>query len=301
MIKPFALKFNDEVGIVAPSGPVYNQVQMEESIKKLKSIGFNPVLGRSCHMKEGFLAGKDEARARDINIFFKSQDIKAIIALRGGYGSMRILNMIDYHSIKKNPKIFVGYSDITAIHSAINKYSNMVTFHGPMIYSDLYKIDKNTLSSFLHSAMNKEHKPSYILEPIVDKNISGRIFGGNLTLLTSLLGTKYQVNYKNIILFIEEINEEPYKIDRMLYQLYLAGVLKEVKGVILGQFTSCNPYDDSKSLSLSYVFESFFKKFSIPSFKGLNIGHDDSKITIPLGVKCKIIGSELVLTEEGVK
>lgn len=303
MIKPNALKFNDKIGIIAPSGPAFDPVQLEKSIEKIKKIGFNPVLGRSCYLSDGFLAGKDEARARDVNIFFKSKDIKGIIALRGGYGSMRILNMIDYKSIKKNPKVFTGYSDITALHSSINKYSNLITFHGPMAYSDFHDIDKETLSSFMHSAMNNKYLPKYNLEPIVESKfaLEGKIFGGNLTLLTSLLGSIYQVNYKDKVLFIEEINEEPYKIDRMLYQLYLAGVFKEIKGVILGQFTSCDSYDEKKSYSLEYVFESFFKKYSIVSYKGLNIGHNKCKITMPLGVKCKISQCKLVLIEEGVK
>ncbi|KMT21724.1 S66 peptidase family protein [Clostridium cylindrosporum] len=301
MIKPKALSFNDEIGIIAPSGPFFNSDQLEKSIDKIKKIGFKPILGRSCYAKDGFLAGGDDVRAKDINIFFDSSNIKAIVALRGGYGAMRILDKIDYKSIRKNPKIFVGYSDITAIHSAINKYSNLVTFHGPMIYSDFYRMDKETLSSFLHNVMDIKYTPKYDLEAVVEGDVSGKIFGGNLTILTSLLGSKYQVNYKDIVLFLEEINEEPYKVDRMLYQLYLSGAFEKVKGVILGQFTSCNSYDKERSYSLEYVLEGFFKKYSIPCYKGLNIGHDESKITIPLGASCKIIGSKLILTEGGVK
>ena len=300
MIKPKALKFNDEIGIVAPAGPAFDTEQFEKGIAMVEKIGFKPVIGKSCYMKSGFLAGKDEVRAKDINIFFKSKSIKAIVALRGGYGSLRILDMIDYKNIRNNPKIFVGYSDITALHSAFNKHCNLVTFHGPMVYSDFHNIDKYTLSSFMYSLMDTKYKTEYALKPIIKKDLEGELFGGNLTLLTSLLASKYQVNYKDKILFIEEINEEPYKIDRMLYEIYLSGAFNKIKGVILGQFTSCNNYNKERSYSLNYVIESFFRKHSIPLYSGLNTGHDKSKLTIPLGVRCKIYQDKLII-DQGVK
>lgn len=304
MIRPKALKLNDKIGIVAPAGPYFDKVQFKKSIEKLKSIGFIPILGKSCFSKYGFLAGDDKVRAKDVNLFFEAEDIKAVMALRGGYGSMRILNSIDYKLVKKNPKIFIGYSDITALHSAINRYSKLITFHGPMLYSDFHNIDKETLLSFIENIVYKDKAPikKYKLEPIVSSNLSieGEIFGGNLSVLTSLLGSIYQVDYKGKILFLEEINEEPYKVDRMLYQMYLAGIFKQVKCVILGQFTNCNSYDEDKSHSLEYVLNSFLKGHSIVSYRGLSIGHERSKITMPLGIKCEISECELRLSEKGV-
>ncbi|MEF9952032.1 MAG: LD-carboxypeptidase [Clostridium sp.] len=301
MIKPRALEFNDEIGIIAPAGPAFNEEQFTLSIDKIKSMGFKPIIGKCCYMREGYLAGSDIARSSDINIFFHSSSIKAIVSLRGGYGSMRLLDMIDYSIIKKNPKILIGYSDITAIHCAINRKLNMTTFHGPMVYSDFYRMDKSTERSLLRSIMDVNYKPSYQLDPIVDGNISGRIFGGNLTMLCSIIGSKYEATYKDKILFIEEICEEPYKIDRMLNQLLLRGVFHEARGIILGQFTDCNPSSIEKSFLLDKVLGEFFTKHNIISFKGLNIGHDNQKITLPLGSRCRVENTTLIIEESGVR
>ncbi|MEG2337629.1 MAG: LD-carboxypeptidase [Clostridium sp.] len=301
MIKPRALEFNDEIGIIAPSGPSFNEEQFTLSIEKVRTLGFKPIIGRSCFMRDGYLAGSDDIRSSDINIFFASKSIKAIIALRGGYGSMRLLNTIDYGAIKKNPKIFVGYSDITALHSAINRKLKIITFHGPMVYSDFYRIDKTSERSLLKSIMDPSYCPSYKIEPIVEGNITGRIFGGNLTMICSIIGSKYEISYRDKILFIEEIGEEPYKIDRMLNQMLLRGVFDEVKGVILGQFTDCNPANIDRSFSLEAVLCDFFKRHNIVSYKGINIGHDKEKITLPLGVKCRIEDSMLIIEESGVR
>lgn len=303
MIKPKALALNDRIGIIAPAGPAFNNIQLKESIEKIKSIGFVPIIGKSCYSKYGFLAGKDDIRAYDVNLFFKSKDIKGILSLRGGYGSIRILDKLDYKAIKDNPKVFMGYSDITAIHSAINRYSDLITFHGPMAYSDFYNIDRKTYISFLDNIVNTNKVLSYNIEPIFKKKdyIKGEMFGGNLCVLTSLLGSKYQVNYKGKILFIEDVNESPYEIDRMLHQLNLSGVFKKVKCVILGQFTNCTAKDKNKSHSTEYVFRKFFEENSIESYKGLEIGHEKSKITMPLGINCEVSENNLKLSEKGVR
>ncbi|SKA86537.1 muramoyltetrapeptide carboxypeptidase [Caloramator quimbayensis] len=302
MIKPDRLKKGDKIGVVAPASPVFEKDKIDMGVKMLKEQGFDVVLGDSCFKKYGFLAGNDYIRAKDINDFFKNDEIDAIICLRGGYGSIRILDMIDYETIKNNPKIFCGYSDITAFHLAIYKYTSLITFHGPMI-CDIAEFDEFTIKSFIDCLSGNINDKSYSLGILrgKDKDVEGRIFGGNLSLICSLIGTPYENNYENKILFIEDIGEEPYKVDRMLNHLRLRGVFENIKAIILGQFTDCSPKDEEKSLSLNIVFEDFFSNIKVPVYYGLLAGHDKNKITIPLNTNIKIIGDKLYFIEEGVK
>lgn len=299
MIKPKRLKIGDKIGVIAPASPVYDKERIEKGIDVLKKLGYEVILGESCFKQYGFLAGNDYVRIRDINEFFKNKDINAILCLRGGYGSIRIIDSIDYDIIKENPKIFCGYSDITAMHLAINKKTDLVTFHGPMLASDIYEEDEFTIKNFIECLSKKIKGKTYKLNKIKGYNVEGRIFGGNLSIICSLLGTCYENNFKDKILFIEDIDEKPYKIDRMLYQLKLRGVFNKVKAVILGQFTNCD--GDEYSLSFNEVINEFFKNINIPVYYGLYAGHEKNKITIPLNVKVKIYNDILYFIEEGVE
>ncbi|MCX7885339.1 MAG: LD-carboxypeptidase [Caloramator sp.] len=299
MIKAKKLRKGQKIGIVAPASPVFEKEKIDIGVKILKEHGYDVVLGNSCFEKYGFIAGKDKIRAKDINDFFKNDEIDAIVCLRGGYGSIRILEMIDYNIIKDNPKIFCGYSDITALHLAIYKNTNLVTFHGPMI-SDISQGDEFTIKSFINCLSGKIKDESYSLKVLKGGNIEGRIFGGNLSIICSLIGTPYENNFKDKILFIEDIGEEPYRVDRMLQQLRLCGTFKNVKAIILGQFTDCSPKHEEKSLSFNQVIEDFFSNIKKPIYCGLLAGHDKNKITIPLNVNVKIIDGELYFNEEGV-
>lgn len=300
MIKPKRLNINSTIGIIAPASPVFDSYSIEKGVEILKSLGYKVVLGESCYLKYGYLAGNDEARAKDVNKFFERRDIDAVICIRGGYGSMRILDLIDYGIISKHPKIFVGYSDITAVHFAINRYCKLVTFHGPMAASDISDNDELSIKSLINCLAGKIKNESYKLDAINEGNISGRIIGGNLSLVCSLMGTKYEVNFKDKILFIEDIGEEPYRIDRMLQQLKLSGVLNKLKGVVLGQFTDCEAKEPDKSLSIDEVIKSFFAGINIPVYYNFPVGHDKSKITVPIGTKIKIQNNTLCFMEEGV-
>ena len=293
MLKPKRLKLGDTIGVVAPGSPTTEE-KVEKVYNKLTKMGFKVVMGKSCYSKYGYLAGRDEIRAEDLNNMFGDKEINGIICLRGGYGTIRILDLLDYSLIRKNPKVFVGYSDITALHIAINKLSNLVTFHGPMAASDLIgDISDFSLNSLYNSIFNEQFNPS-IENPLEDlKAINGgvaegEIIGGNLSLIVSTIGTPYEIDTKGKILFIEEIGEEPYRIDRMLTQLRLSNKLQEVEGIILGNFNNCSPEDPDMSLTLEEVIDNIIKPLNKPTLLNLQAGHCEPTITIPFGVKARL-------------
>lgn len=301
MIKPTKLMSGATIGVIAPAGPVYNTQRIWDGVEVLKKLGFNVVISENCFLKHGYLAGEDLLRAGDINKFFSNKNIDGIMCLRGGYGCARLLDYIDYDNIRHNPKVFIGYSDVTALHSAFHRNCDLVTFHGPMVASDLadnYDFDTNALIDSINGNMSLRN---FKLNSVIPGDISGIIIGGNLSLIASLVGTIYEEDYTNKILFLEEIGEEPYKIDRMLHQLKHSGVFNSVRAVILGQFTQCEPEDIEKSFGLEYVIKDFFSKINIPVYSDLQAGHGDVKITLPLGVKVEIINNILYYKEEGVK
>lgn len=311
MIKPKALKKGDTIGIIAPSSPE-DKEKLHDSTKILEGLGFKVVHGRSCYENYGYLAGDDELRAFDINTMFRNPKIDAIFCMRGGYGSIRILDLIDYNVIHKNPKIFMGYSDITALHIAIVQKTNLVTFHGPMLTSDFLSpgFESYTKASML-KALTRPIPLGKIESPIEETkstmlkpgNAQGEIIGGNLSLLVSTLGTPYEIDTRGKILLIEETGEEPYKIDRMLTQLRLSGKLYDVEGIALCQFTNCEPSDSTKSFSLDEMFKEVFSFFKKPIIKNVYTGHGESMATIPLGVLGKIDGSKgvFIVEENAVK
>jgi muramoyltetrapeptide carboxypeptidase len=302
LIKPKKLVKGSKIGIIAPAGPVYELNTFHAGVEVIKRLGYEVQVSENCFSKIGFLAGNDENRAKDINEFFKDSSINGILCMRGGYGSIRLLNLLDYDIIKANPKVFIGYSDITALHSAIHKKCNLITFHGPMLSSDLAAdrtFDKEWLLAAIMGNLKKNaiELNSYNSN---EYNIKGRLIGGNLCVLCSMLGSEYEEDFRDKILFLEEIEEEPYKIDRMLHQLKNAGTFKKLRGVVLGQFTNCHPKDETRSFSLTEVFMEFFKGINKPVFFGLTAGHGDSKITIPLGINIEISKNKLYFKEEGV-
>ncbi len=304
MIKPKALKFGDTIGIVAPASPT-----MEENIQKAYDIivemGFKVKMGKSPYEKYGYLSGTDDIRAQDINEMFKDTEVDGIICMRGGYGTPRILELIDYDIIRKNPKVFVGYSDITALHIAFNQIAGLVTYHGPMVSSDMLDGFSDFSKESLFKAIMSSKPIGIISNPPEEEIITinggiaeGSLIGGNLSLITDTMGTPYEIDVKGKILFIEEIGEEPYNIDRMLNQLRLAGKLHEAQGIILGDFKDCNPKDD-ESLSLEQVINDHIKPIEKPTIYNLQSGHCAPIITLPFGVNVRLDADkkELIILE----
>lgn len=300
VIKPKRIKQGDTIGIIAPASPAYDAGRAALGIEVLRKLGFNVVLSENCSLKHGYLAGEDMTRAKDINDFFLNDCIDGIICLRGGYGTLRLLNLINYNIIRSNPKVFVGYSDITALHSSIHKNTGLITFHGPMVASDLADdIDFNN-ASLINSICGTKTYENYRLKYITQGDVSGILAGGNLSVLCSLMGSGYQEDLNNKILFLEDIGEKPYRIDRMLHQLKHSGIFSKIKGVILGQFTDCEADDPETSFSLDFVFRDFFKRLNIPVYYDIQAGHGLYKITLPLGTEIAITNNTLFFNEEGV-
>lgn len=302
MNKASALKIGDTIGLIAPSSPTTHE-KIEKATEKLMKMGFKIKIGKSAYERYGYLSGSDKIRADDINDMFKDSEVDAIICLRGGYGTPRILDLIDYDMIKNNPKIFVGYSDITALHIAFTQKSSLVTFHGPMATSDIAGDFSDFSRDNLFNTIMKDKARGELSNPHGEEIVTinggiaeGSIIGGNLALIVATIGTPYEIDLKGKILFIEEVNEDPYSIDRMLNQLRLSGKLDEVEGVILGDFNNCETGKHSESLSLEQIFNDHIKPAGKPTVYNLQAGHCEPMVTLPFGVKVRLDADKKTLT-----
>ena len=282
----------DKIALSAPAGAVFNTSYINKIEQKLIKLGYKVVKGETLYKQKGFLAGSDDFRVNELHSFFKDKSIKAILAMRGGWGCARLLDKLDYQLIQQNPKIIMGYSDITSLLIAIQNKTGLITYHGPMGYSSWKEFSTqqmyNTLVSGLPFKMKNPSSHNSDLKTLTSGKSKGQLIGGNLTVLTSMLGTKHEPNWDNKILFIEETGEEPYRIDRMLWQLKQADVFTKINGVVIGAFTKCNAEEPNKSFSLEDILNQHFKNKSIPSFKGAVIGHIAPKFTLPIGVLVEI-------------
>lgn len=303
-ILPPALKKGDTVGIVAPASGV-DQSDIKSNIEFLKSIGLNVETGSAISKSQRYLAAPDNVRAAEFMEFIERSDINAILCARGGYGVMRILPMLDFGAIRRNPKIIMGYSDITALLIAVEQISGVVAFHGPVASS---QFDNFTTKCFLKTVFAPEDEavPKTSISVSDDSLLTlykgsavGRLTGGNLSMVISTLGTPYEIDTAGAILFLEEVSEEPYKIDRMLTQLWLAGKLHQCAGIALGQFKNCEATGKSDielSFTLRQVLEQRISSLGIPAAYGLPFGHVKSKMTLPLGTRAELDAAKKTLT-----
>lgn len=295
-IKPSVLKKGDLIGLISPASSPDDLSRIENSVKYFEKLGYSVIVGQNVGKYRGYLAGTDEERLNDLHSMFSNKKVKAIFCLRGGYGAFRLLDKINYRLIKSNPKIFVGYSEITALHNAIYTKTGLITFAGPMPAVDFV----NEISPFteeffwnLVTSPKKMGKIKYPGEPLPQQLNKGivldQIFGGNLAVLTALIGTKYLPDLKNKILILEDINEAPYKVDRLLNQLRLSGVFSKIKGLILGRFVDCYEDDaNKKTLTLGEVIDDYICPLKIPSIYIFPHGHIKDFVTIPIGLKIKL-------------
>ncbi len=303
LLKPKKLSSNDVIGIVCPASLPKDLTKIEKSVNYFEKLGYRVEVGKNGGKERGYLAGTDEERLEDLNYMFKNKDIAAIFCARGGYGSGRLLDSIDFNVIKKNPKIFVGYSDITALNLAIYRKTGLVTFAGPMAAVDFSdEISEFTEENFwqiitsskkIGKIQNPNNEKFYSLNK---KSGEGRLFAANLTVLCSLLGTDYLPVLKDSILLLEDINEPPYKIDRMFNQLKLAKIIKNLNGVLFGRFVDCYESDKTKvTLSLNEVIVDYFNDLKIPVMYNIKHGHISDNITFPIGLKTKINASRGII------
>ncbi len=300
MIIPKPLALGDRVAVIAPSSPVPREIA-DICERRIAALGFTPVMYPSCYMQYGHLSGQDSDRANDVNSAFRDSSIKGIICLGGGYGTPRILPLLDYEMISANPKPFLGYSDITGIHTALNTICRMVTYHGPMATTEFIRFEVNGISRdnySTHSLLqnltstdpigehrNHDGSPVVSLYPGVAK---GELIGGNLSLLVATLGSPYGINNaKGKILFIEDVGEAVYRVDRMLTSLLLAGVLSDCAGFIIGTWTGCTSedkgYDQFSDLSLEQVISDIILPLKKPTVSNFLAGHIPIQPTLPLG------------------
>lgn len=289
LILPNSIGWNSTIGLVAPASPIYDSSEFDKMIATLKSLGFNLKLGKHVKDKRGYLAGTDIDRATDLMDMFRDSKIEAIICIRGGWGCNRILDLLDYELIKNNPKPLIGFSDITSLHNAILTKSGLVTFHGPVGKSDWNTFSKSSFEDVLI----KGNKARYVLPnyqndayTIRSGIAQGTIKGGNLSVLVAMIGSDYLPDFKDSILFLEDVGEDVYSIDRMLTQLKLSGILNQISGFIFGKCTACSA--GSNSLTLNQVFKDHIEPLEIPAFYGAMISHEDRNITIPVGLNAKM-------------
>jgi muramoyltetrapeptide carboxypeptidase len=297
LLRPSALKRGDTVALVSPASPI-NPEKFQNAITNLESLGLKPKYSDAVFSKTGYLAGSDEARLKDFHQMIADREVKAIWCLRGGYGCTRILDQVDYKLIKKNPKIIIGYSDITALLIAIYKQTGLVGFNGPVAISEVFSpftfsqaesilFGKSTLPHVIPYQTQSLEKFVLTHDPytIFAGKATGELIGGNLSLLVCLPGTKYAPSYKNKIVFIEDVGEKPYRIDRMLTFLIQSTDLNKASGIVLGVFHDCAPAETDTSFTLREVLEDRLGALKIPCFYGFTFGHVRDIATFPIGVK----------------
>ncbi|MGE6204381.1 S66 peptidase family protein [Guptibacillus hwajinpoensis] len=291
MIRPSALKEGDRVAVIAPAGPP-DRNHLNQGIRVLEKMGLDVVIGRHVFELETDLAAIDQKRLSDLHEAFCDPDIRGIFCANGGFGTAKIAPLIDYGKIQRNPKIFWGYSDITYLLNAIQNFSDLVTFHGPLVASDLNDIERTveTVSSFLplftgeSQTYDSQKSPLHILAYGTGE---GRLVGGNLTLLTNGVGTPYQVDTNGAILLIEEVAEPAFRVDLMLTHLKQAGVFDGVKGVVLGSFQT----ELEEDVEIKKVLQNFFSSAPFPVVENFYFGHRQPHYGVPLGVNVKLTTS----------
>jgi muramoyltetrapeptide carboxypeptidase len=280
---PARLKLGDRIGIVAPAGP-FDQETFDRGISILKKMGFEIVVPPQLLEAKGYLAGSDQRRAQFVNHLFADKSVDAIMCARGGYGSIRILPLLDYDTIAQNPKVFIGFSDITVLLNVLINRCGLVTFHGPVVTS-LADSSAETRDALLQ-AVSSDARLEVVLPGAMAVKAgsgTGAVCGGNLTTLCHLVGTPYAPGFTNKILFLEDRGEAPYRIDRMLVHMKLAGCFENLAGIVLGSFKDCGPME-----SIINLVSEIFTPYSFPIHAGLDAGHGNNNVAIPLGIEATL-------------
>ncbi len=298
-IRPKRLQKGDTIGIVSPSSPPGRE-ELEKSLDFLEEIGLKWKFGEHAKNIHGYLAGTDKERLEDIEMMFKDPEVKGIICSSGGYGAGRIVSQIDFSIVKENPKIFWGFSDITFLHTAIGMSANLVTFHGPMLGPNIGKDTFEALSKKMFQQLFEPLELHYTedISPleIINQGVGqGELTGGNLSLLARTIGTEFEIDTVGKLLLIEDIGEEPARIDGLLNQLHMAGKFKNLAGVVVGDFADTET-KKKWTLTLDQVLDYYFKPLKVPVVKGFKIGHCEPHFAVPLGVEAKLDANEKTLT-----
>jgi muramoyltetrapeptide carboxypeptidase len=290
IIKPPRLRVGDTVGLINPASPIDTE-DVQKAQQLLTGLGLKVKLGAHILDQYGYLAGKDADRAADVNAMFADGNVKAMIAMRGGWGCNRILPLLDYNLIRSRPKILLGYSDITSLVLAIYTRTRLVGFHGAVATSTWndFTLDYIKRILFNGEAVTMQNTPETQVRKvtITPGKARGRLLGGNLSVLSAMVGSSYLPVWKDSILFVEEIGEDIYRVDRMITQLKLAGILNQISGFVFGECTNCK-LGDTPSLTLIQVLQEHIRPLGIPAWYGSMIGHIKDKFTLPVGVEVEI-------------
>jgi len=294
-LKPPRLKAGDLIGIISPASRIADPARIEKGIAYLERLGYRTAPGDNILKSYGYLAGTDEERVADLHRMFANREVKAIMCVRGGYGTPRLLSLVNYRLIARNPKIFVGYSDITSLQLALWKKCGLITFQGPMVGVDMPEQMDSYTEELFWRLLTSPKKAGQVNPPdnpsvtVRQGKASGRLLGGNLAHLAGAVGTVHMPSFKDALLYIEDIGEEPYRIDRMMTQLRHARLFEQVKGVLGGQFTDCEIKDTSKpTLTVDEVFREFGGSCLLPFLAHLPFGHEAHKMTVPMGLLAKL-------------
>ncbi len=301
LVKPKRLRPGDTIGICAPSSGAWEDEDVRFAAETVESLGFRVQHAANLFDRSAYLAGEDRDRAAGVNALFADDSVDGLIALRGGYGAQRILPYLDYRTIARNPKALIGYSDVTALLNGIYANTGLVGFHGPIARQSWSEYSVEAFRSVLQepraplrlaSPPRFEARPGRVerenrLTPIVGGKARGRLIGGNLTLLSGMLGTPYAPSFDGGILFFEDTDESPYRIDRMLTHLWLAGALEGAAGFAIGKFTESQP-ERGSSRSIERILRDRFEPLGKPALRGLMIGHIEDQAVIPIGCEAEL-------------
>ena len=295
MLKPKPLRRGDTIGLVGISGAMHDpETKFEKMLEAIDALGYKMVIADSCREEYGYLSGTDASRAAGLNRMFRDDRVDAVVCMRGGYGVARMLDRVDFDVMRANPKLVLGYSDITALHTAIHMKVGMTTIHGPMPCTAWMDFDDFTRDSMLRALSSTEplgqvHNPEG-MEPqcVVPGRCTGQLVGGNLTLIASACGTPFALDVEGKVLLLEDIGEYVYRLDSMLTQLRQAGMFEKCVGVVLGGFTNCTEEYERYALHLEDIIRDIIVPAGKPVLANMSIGHTPSKITVPLGVQCVV-------------
>jgi len=296
---PRALRKGDTIGIVSPSSASEDGFSRQLAREAMEALGFKARLGAHVAARRGHLACTDAERAADLNGMFADPEVRAVVCARGGSGAARLLPLLDYAAIRRDPKILLGYSDITALHSAIHAKTGLVTFHGPIGSGswNRFNVDQFQRVFLDRELLTWRNKVDAGDELVPRRNrtitirggkASGALIGGNLTVLTALAGSPYLPAFDGRILFLEDVSEAPYRIDRMLSTLKLMGALDRIAGFVFGECSECDPGDGYGSLTLEQIFDDHIRPLGIPAYRGAMIGHIREQFILPVGGRVEL-------------
>ncbi|MBW8754185.1 MAG: LD-carboxypeptidase [Sphingomonadales bacterium] len=298
--KPPRLRAGDAVGLIEPAGFTVDAFDLQIVLETVRAMGLVPKPAPHVLKRYGYLAGTDQDRAADVNAMFADKEVRAIFAVRGGWGSARILPYLDFAAIRANPKLLVGFSDVTALHLALAARTDCPSIHGPNAASSWGALSWDSFRSIAFAGeMPTYRTPDAGEDRLVQRKgrirafrpgkASGRLLGGNLSVLAALMGTPYLPDFSGAILFLEDVDEAEYRIDRMMTQLALGGVLGRVAGVVFGQCANCGT-DDSPGIgfSLSEILDHHLAPLGVPAFQGALFGHIPNQFSLPVGIRAEI-------------